>query len=402
MLNQLPLLTFGFLLAFCSSFGQTFFIALFGADVRAGFGLSHSAFGQLYSLATLASGLTMIWLGAALDRIPLRRYSVLALLGLAAACVAMASANTAAVLVLALFGLRLAGQGMLSHAAVTGMAKSFSVQRGKAISIATLGHPAGEALLPALAVLCIAAFGWREVWLGCALALLALLAPIFWLADPRPATGPVPRSPAVPVPRTAAVDYTRRDVLRDRRFYLLLPALLAPGFLITGIFFHQAYLVEVKGWTLAWFAQCFIGFALASTAGTLLAGPLVDRLGAVRLMPFYLLPLGLACLVLGLSVDPGVALAFMLLAGITLGAAQPVVTAMWAEVYGVAHLGAIRALAATVMVFSTALAPGLFGMLFDAGVSFETLLQVAAAYVAVAVGLVTLNLPALSRDIVTA
>jgi hypothetical protein len=36
------------------------------------------------------------------------------------------------------------------------------------------------------------------------------------------------------------------EALRDPRFYLLLPALLASGFINIGVFFHQIALVEDK------------------------------------------------------------------------------------------------------------------------------------------------------------
>ena len=62
-------LSFGVLGAFFSSFGQTFFVALFGGQWRAEFDLSHGDFGALYSLGTLASGLVLIWLGRKIDRI---------------------------------------------------------------------------------------------------------------------------------------------------------------------------------------------------------------------------------------------------------------------------------------------------------------------------------------------
>ena len=70
-------LGFGFLLAFFSSFGQTYFVALFGGDIRETFGLSHGDFGFVYSVATLAAGLCLIWLGRQLDDVDLRVFSVL-------------------------------------------------------------------------------------------------------------------------------------------------------------------------------------------------------------------------------------------------------------------------------------------------------------------------------------
>jgi len=390
LLARWPLLLFGFLLCFGSSFGQTFFIALSGEAVRERFDLSHGGYGNLYSLATLASGFSMLWLGALLDRIDLRLYAALALGGLATACVLMALTQHLLVLAVALYLLRLAGQGMMTHTAMTSMAKRFNANRGKAISIAAAGHPSGEALLPPLAVGLMVISNWQTVWLAAA-GVLALSLP--WLirlpAGPRAQAETDTPSHRHPSSTPPATSYTRKAVLRDRRFHLLLPALMTPGFLVTGVFFHQTHLVAVKGWSLEWFALCFIAYALASTLGLLASGPLIDRLGATRLMPFYLVPIGLACVVLATVTVPLGALAFMLLAGLSLGAGQSIVAAMWAEVYGISHLGAIRSLSITLMVISTALAPGLFGMLFDLGVSFEAVAASMAAIILVNITLVT-------------
>ncbi len=42
-------LMFGLILTFGSSFGQTYFISLFSADIRQSFDLSHGDFGTLYA-----------------------------------------------------------------------------------------------------------------------------------------------------------------------------------------------------------------------------------------------------------------------------------------------------------------------------------------------------------------
>jgi MFS family permease len=376
------LLAFGFLLSLFSSFGQTFFIALSGAQIREGFGLSHGGFGSVYSLATLASGVSMIWVGAALDWMSMRAYAAAATAGLAGACALLAVADSIHLLALALFGLRLCGQGMMSHASITGMARAFVHNRGKAVAIATLGHPAGEAVLPLLAVIAIAALGWRSVWLAAASLLLVALAVILRLLVRAGETAEA----AHPLHAGASLvtSLTRKEMLRDARFHLILPALLGPSFIITGLFFHQVHLVEAKGWALSWFASCFAAYALASTAGTMLAGTLVDRLGAVRLMPLYLLPLCLACVILAQGDRDLVALAFMISAGITMGASNTVLTAMWAEVYGTGHLGAIRALAASITVVSSALAPASMGWLIDRGVAMDAMALGCAGYLALA------------------
>jgi MFS family permease len=387
-------LVFGFALTFFSSFGQTYFIGVFGDDVRDAFGLTEGRYGTLYGAATLTSGCCVIWLGRLIDRVDLRIYTTAVCVGLIVACFAMSQAGTALALTVALFGLRLFGQGLLGHTAMTSMARYFDETRGKAMSVAALGFPAGEAVLPIAGVTLIAAVGWRQSWALIAGALTIAMVPIALTL----LRGHGGRHRAL-VARTTESrgsgperrDWTRREVMRDPRFYLLLPAILAPAFIVTGIFFHQSTLIAQKGWSATWFASCFIAFAGAQLPSSLGAGPLVDRVGATRLIPFYLAPLTASLVVLAAFDHPFAAAAFMVLAGITSGVCGPIIGAMWAELYGVVHLGAIRALGSALMVFSTALSPVAMGRLIDDGVQLDRLTAACAAGSVVAASLAALG-----------
>ena len=377
-------LGFGFTLAFFSSFGQTFFISLFGAEIRGTFDLTDGDFGLCYSLATLASGLTIIWLGRKLDTVDLRVFSAVLCAGLVVACFTMAIAPVVAVLVVAFYLLRLTGQGLLSHTAMTSMARYFDEGRGKAMSIAGLGFPAGEAVLPILAVVVMARIGWRQTWLVIAIGLMVIVIPlVLWLLRGHAARHRAHLATGDAGSSAVGRQWTRAEVTRDPRFYLLLPGIMAPGFIITGLFFHQVHLVETKGWTLTWFAACFAAFAAAQLPAGILAGPLVDRLGAKRLLPVCLLPLAASLVVLATGRHMLVAPAFMMLAGVTSGLTGTVVGSMWAEVYGVRHLGAIRAMATAIMVVSTAGSPVTMGWLIDAGVTMETIAGMCCGYAVV-------------------
>jgi hypothetical protein len=72
--------------------------------------------------------------------------------------------------------------------------------------------------------------------------------------------------------------------------------------------------------------------------------------------------------------------------------AMTTVTALWAELYGVRHLGSIRALSVSMLIFATALAPALFGWALELGVRFATLLTICAVASAVATALVWIAL----------
>lgn len=391
-------LGFGLLLAFSSSFGQTFFIALFGAEIRAEFDLSHGTFGTVYSMATLASALALVWLGRRIDDLDLRLYSALVCAGLVAACLVMGAAGSVVLVALGIFLLRLTGQGLLGHTAATSMARYFHDQRGKAMSIASVGHSAGDALLPLPAVLLIGLLGWRGAWLAIGAVLAVVLVPaVLWLLK-----GHGERQRRLHDRMQAGSgagtlvgrQRSRREVLADPWFYKVLPAVLAPPFILTGLFFHQVHLAEAKGWSLAWLASCFAGFAAATVMASLLSGLLVDRFGARRLLPFYLLPLGLGVGLLATLDHPAVALAYLLLAGASNGMGFAIVGALWAEAYGVAHIGAIRAMVSALMVFSTALSPAALGWLIDWGLAMETVAALCLGYVAASMALLALPLAA--------
>ncbi len=92
-------------------------------------------------------------------------------------------------------------------------------------------------------------------------------------------------------------------------------------------------------------------------------------------------------MLLGASDGAWVAPAFMTLSGLTAGAATTLIGALWAEIYGTRHLGAIRALAVAAMVFATGLSPGVMGGLLDLGIGLDTQILVMAVYTLAAAAL---------------
>lgn len=371
------LLAFGFLMSFCSSFGQTFFVSLFSGEIRAAFALSHGGFGTVYSVGTLASAAALIFGGRLIDRWPLPRFAVAVLLGLSAACLFTAGTAGPVSLAVAIFGLRFFGQGLSTHTSLTAMGRYFERERGRAVALASLGFPLGETILPPLIVAVLALADWRAPWLGAAAFLLVFGLPAaMWLLRERGARGSL-RPSGAESPHT---DHTLGQALRDPGLYLRLPVLLAPAFISTGLIFHQVHIAASKGWPLALMAGSFSLFAIASVVMVLIGGALVDRVRAYRLVPVFLAPLALACLVLAASDNPVAAPVFFVFLGLNAGLATAVLGGLWPELYGVTHLGAIRAFAQAATVFSTGLAPAALGVLIDGGLAVETIALGCAAY----------------------
>ncbi len=366
-----PFLGFGLLLACFSSFGQTFYIGLFGAAVRTEFALSHAGFGSLYMAGTLVSGAAFAFAGRLIDHVSLRRYAALALVGLAAACAVMASSGGALMLAVALCTLRFFGQGLVTHTAHTATARHFDRDRGKALSVVMLGHPLGEALLPPVAVALAVLLGWREVWWAASALLIVAILPSALIL--------LPRMPPLARPASASVG-AWAILFRDRRFLLALPAVLSPAFVSTGYMFHVEPLARGQGWGMELVAAAFTAFAAAKVVTSLGVGPAIDRFGARAMMPALLLPLIGTCLALSAGAASWIAFAFMALLGISGGLTQTLLGAVWAEVYGVSRLGAIRSVFFVLMVFSSALAPAAFGRVIDAGASLADVGLVCAAF----------------------
>ncbi len=370
------LIGFGFLVAFASSFGQTYYIGIFGPAIQSEFGLSHTAWGTIYMLGTLGSALVLPWTGKQIDRLDLRLYTALVGLLAVVACATTALTVNAVMLVAAIFLLRQSGQGLMSHVGITSMARYFDTGRGRAIAIATMGFALGEAVLPFVAVLMIAALGWRWSYGATALTLAFVLVPAaLWLLR-----GHLDRHRAhlaeLAAPRATervhTRSWTRAEMLRDARFYLLLPGVLAPSIVLTAMFFHHLNLADAKAWSHAWMTGSYVVYAVAIVVTSLMAGPAIDRYGAVRLVPYMLIPMIAAMLVVAKFHDPWIAWPYLFLVGVSTAIAHTAVSAMWAELYGVAHLGAIRSLTSAISVLASAMGPVSLGALMDLGVSIET------------------------------
>ncbi len=377
------LIAFGVFMCFCSNVGQTFFISLFSGEIRAAFDLTHGEFGSIYSLGTLASAATLVWLGRLIDRVPLVTFTTAILIALAGMCFFMGAVWGAAALALAIFGLRLFGQGLAGHTAITTMGRYFEAQRGRTISIASLGQLAGQAVFPPLVVAAFAFMSWRMVWVGAGLVWLALVPLVFVLLR-----GHGARERAFKSSRAALTgggrDRALGEALRDPGLWLRMPTLLAPAFITTGFIFHQVHVAETKGWSLTLMAASFTMYAAASVIVLIASGPLVDRVSARRLVPVYLFPLALGTLALVVSDAPVMAPVFLGLLGASTGISAVVSGALWAELYGVTHLGAIRAFGHAVMVFASGLAPAVMGLLIDWGYSVGVIAIASAVYCVVA------------------
>lgn len=386
IVQEKRLLTFGISFTLISSFGQTFFISLFVPSFLEYHSLSNAWFGSLYSGATLGSALLLPYVGKWIDQVTLRKYSLFVSLGLVTACITMALSWSLPVLFLGLLLSRLFGQGLSGHTSKTSMARFFDSRRGKALSIASVGYPIGEGILPLMVTGLLSLFYWRWVWIGFALAILLLYTPgIQWLLKGSALLKQTEEQTKEDRKNAPSAHSAYATVLKDFRFWCVLPTLIAPPFWGTALFLYQISIAEQFGWTTTLIASAFFFFAVARIISSLTIGPLIDRFTAEKLFPLYLSPFLIGLLFVYLPLGDWSAFAYMAGIGITMGTAGNINSALWAEWYGTKIIGTIRSLFASLMVFSTAASPFIMGWLIDINVDLSTIIMAAIINLAIAI-----------------
>lgn len=136
-----------------------------------------------------------------------------------------------------------------------------------------------------------------------------------------------------------------------------------------------------------------------SVAVTLASGQLIDRFGSARLAQVYLSPFVVAFIILAFAQQLSVAAAGLMIFGVGLGIQATLPTAFWAEFFGTRNIGAIKAVSTSVMVFGSAIGPGISGMLIDFGYTFPDQMLAIALYFAVAMILVWIAVSRAAPDL---
>ena len=173
--------------------------------------------------------------------------------------------------------------------------------------------------------------------------------------------------------------WTRNETLRHWLFWYMCPALLGPAAFSTAFFFHQVHFAGIKGIAHIELVAMFPIYTIVGIITMLGFGWALDRFGTPRLMPYYQLPMVAAFALFAVASSPWTLLAGFIFLAMTAGANTTLPNAFWAEFYGTRNLGAIKAMAAAVMVLGSAIGPGLTGLAIDAGIGIEVhfmLLQV--------------------------
>lgn len=387
----------GFLLTLLSSFGQTFFISIFSGVIRQEFALSHAQWGGMYAAGTFASAFVLIWVGGISDLIRTRILGAVVLVGLGLSALFMSVNHTVSLIVLSIFLLRFFGQGMASHLASVAMARWFNAQRGRALALSNLGFSLGEAVLPLSFVVIMAVLPWRALWVICA-CVAFVAAPVLYVLL-RAERTPQDLAKEDHAAGMQGRHWTRSACLRHPLFWLSIPALLGPPAFNTAFFFQQVPYAEMNGWAHVALVALFPLYTLGAVTATLGAGVIQDRFGLRTVLGYAQLPMVGAFIAYALAPSLIWVAVGMGMMALTSGAMNTWFRSFWAEFYGTAKLGAIKAMSTAVMVVGSALGPGITGWGLDHGIALSTQYLWVAGYFAASSGIFILAIARYRQDL---
>ncbi len=327
-----------------------------------------------YFLATLSSAVIMVQAGTYIDKVNLKFYSTICLIGLATMCLILSFSFHVSLLFVGLLGLRLFGQSLMTHISATSISRYFTVNTGKALSISTLGHPFGELVLSGLGVYFLFSFGWRNTFMYLGMAVIVVVIPALFSLFKKHDSFLVPSNNfQVSKSETKNPGWKRKDVLKNGFFYAAVPVSLVAPFVLTGFFIHQNSLMENKGWSEEWRLFAFSFFPIVRILSGFCVGFLIDKYSVQKIFTLQLLPtlIGLLSIII---IDHEVsAILYYGMAGMALGLGSNLKSALWVNRYGRENIGSIRSVVAMLTAFSTAISPLIFGVLLDNGITASTI-----------------------------
>jgi OFA family oxalate/formate antiporter-like MFS transporter len=359
-------------------------IGIFIKPMEADLGWSRATFFAALSLRGILAGLMSPFVGPLLDSQRGPRLLLLAgsvLLGASIAALALVQEVWQFYLLFGVFG----ALSLIASSQSVGevvLPKWFIRRRGRAMAISSMSTPLSGMFMPALLQVLISSFGWRDAWLILGIAGLVLLVPLALLVKTTPEEmGLLPDGDSEP-PRMGSSgqvrvalneeeSLTRAQAVRTRSFWLLLLAMSLFSLHAQG--FQQNWMpyFQDQGFSVATGTAAIAFYGIFSTTARLFWGLMAERVYITTLMAVGTTLTAATILILLNATTVLVLFLYIALQGMTLGGQFLLQPLAVANLFGRAHLGAIRGIMRPALTFSSAAGPLVIAALYDAQGSYH-------------------------------
>jgi len=249
----------------------------------------------------------------------------------------------------------------------------FDRKRGLALGIGLAGVGLGTALVPLIATWIMGTYGWRQAYAGIGILIVLLVMPVVWLVmynSPREKgllpDGDAPAADAdVYEEKKTLVGLTASEALKTRTFWLMVGSFGIAGLTTSTILIHLIPLMMDRGMSRAEAAGTFAYLGTALLIGRLLAGYLMDKFFAPRVVILFLLGpvIGLAMFASGATGTTAALCAALV--GMAIGAEFDVMAFFTSRYFGPRAFGQIYGYNYSAFKVGSATGPLIMGVAYD-------------------------------------
>ncbi|MFN8557826.1 MAG: MFS transporter [Dehalococcoidia bacterium] len=266
--------------------------------------------------------------------------------------------------------------GLVGVAPTAAIANWFRRRRATALMVYTSGSSVGGILLAPAMALIAQRWGWRTAWVTMGL-LVWCIAPLAWRTvrrtpeelgllpdgDP-PASGPTSPTAALAPPQE--VDWSYRDALRTRAFWLLTAGFTLTSFPASSVFLHLAPYFNSRGFSTAAAATALSIYATSAISGRVLWGSLLPRVGLHRALTAFGVIYGASILFLLVPATLAPLFAATVPLGIAIGGLQVLQGQAYPDYFGRRIVGRLLAISGLALTVTRALSPLFTALTYDA------------------------------------
>ncbi len=365
---------------FFSSPGQTYSISVFNSIYENEFHYSKTMLSTGYSIATIFSGLLIVFIGKATDKYGHRKMYIIVTIMLAVAAFFSSMVMNIWMIYISFFLLRFFGQGSMTLIPSSLVPQWFEKKRAFALSLMVMGSFFGTLLVPRLNLWLIQTFEWQNAWRIWGLSLLVVLLPLILLfIYNKPYEVGIQmeneKNSLSEEDQKIAIDkesWTLKEALKTKEFWFIgVMSMIVPMF-TTGFTFHFYSIMgsrSVDNETAAW----IIGLV----AFPIIFMPFVARAFIDKTKPKYVFALTQVMILFSMVMlllwvtNAGTAIFFILFYGLAASVQSVTLNTVWPLYFGRKYLGSIRGMTTVFMVIGSAMGPLPFGVSYDQFDSFN-------------------------------
>jgi len=304
----------------------TYAFTIFVNPIAKAFNVSPTQVVFGFTLVNIGTGVLGIFAGRLLARFPIRNVMVGGLLALSAGFLAL-SFVTAIWQFYLVYSLIVAfGAAIVAPMGASSVvANWFATNRGRALTIATLGTSFGQLLIPPFAAQMIEAGGWQGAYRAFAMILLAVAVPVGLILVEHPSQRDQKEAGADAAPVEPAAILTNREILGRRDFWVILFSYLMTVIVYLGLVATIVPYARTFGVSPVQAAQLTATMGIAAIVGKIGFATFTDRMG-LRNTFWIAISLNLVALILMLTV-PGYSI--LIAASAMIGASAGGVLPVW-------------------------------------------------------------------------